>query len=586
MALTLPFTLPQIIRTHKKKTIVAVIVILLAGLGIWRLTRPAQPVYVTAVATKGDLRQTVEAVGTVVSERELELRFGASGIVSSVSVREGDRVVAGQRLAQLKAGSLGANVASQQAALASSMADLQAMEEGSRPEDIAISQADLDNKKAALAAAEQTLESSELNITQSQQQLDTIRAEANVNLAGQVSTSFSTINEQLITVENALSTIDDVLSRTDVNDAVVKSRPQAPGEIRAQQRTAADAITAARAVATRAGTDYQAAIGALGTARDAANGGSVAINALFSLISSLQESQYFSTSARESLKTSIATDRSAIQDAAGNISSALSSLQNAAAAYDTKIAAQQSTIINLQGARDKAKTDILTYQSGVRSAEAALRLKQAGARQTDLDAARARVRQAQANLARTQADYGDTILTAPVSGIVTHVNIRIGESLPTGAAVTLLGESPYRVEMFVSEIDIPKVALTQSGSIELDAFRGTHFALHVGDIDPSATDKDGVSKYRVRLDFAYPHDELKIGMTGDAEIVTGQRSNVISIPQRAVIENEKGKTIVRVLHDDKTVEEREVETGMEAASGDIEVTGIKEGETVIVLEKK
>jgi HlyD family secretion protein len=174
-----------------------------------------------------------------------------------------------------------------------------------------------------------------------------------------------------------------------------------------------------------------------------------------------------------------------------------------------------------------------------------------------------------------------------VAGIVTHVNIRIGESLPTGPAVTLLGESPYRVEMFVSEIDIPKVTLTQTGSIELDAFRGTDFALRVGDIDPTSTDKDGVPKYRVRLDFVHPHTDLKIGMTGDAAIVTGMRSDVVSIPQRAVIENDEGKQIVRVLLDDGKVEEKPVETGMEGESGDIEIlSGIADGDVVIVLEKK
>ncbi len=584
MAFRLP--IPQVFRTHKKKTIAGIILLILLGFGISRALRPAQPEYVTAVAEKSDLRQTVEAVGTVVSERELELRFGASGIVSNVFVREGDKVQAGQRLAQLKATGLAASIASQQAALASAMADLRAMEEGTRPEDIAIAQADLDNKKSSLLAAQQTLASAEQNITQSQQQLETIRSEANVNLAGQVTTSLSTVNEQLTTVENSLSTIDDVLSRTDVNDAVTKSRPQAPGEINAQKNAALDAIAAARSLTARAGTDYQAALGALGSARDAANGGSAAINALFSLISSLQETQYFTASARETLKASIATDRSAIQDAAGNISSGLSSLQNAAASYDTKIAAQQSTIVSLQGTRDKAKTDILTYESGVRSAEAALRLKQAGSRQTDIDSARARVRQAQANLARTQADFGDTVLTAPVNGTVTSVNIRIGESLPAGAAVTLLGESPYRVEMFVSEIDIPKVQLTQSGSIELDAFRGTNFKLRVGDIDPAATDKDGVPKYRVRLDFVYRHDTLKIGMTGDAEITTGMRPAVVHVPLRSVIEDEDGKDIVRVLKDDGSVEERSVTTGMEGESGDIEVSGVQEGEVVVVLEKK
>lgn len=250
------------------------------------------------------------------------------------------------------------------------------------------------------------------------------------------------------------------------------------------------------------------------------------MDALFSQISSLHETQYINSTVLESIKTSIASNRSRIQDAAAAISSELASLQNASAGYESKISAQSTSVILQQGIRDKAEADILTYEAAVRSEDAQLRLKKAGARQVDIDAARARVSQASANLARSRANYSDTILTAPVSGTITHVNVRIGEFTPSGAAITLLGESPYRVEMFVSEIDIPKVKLAQSGSIALDAFRDAALPLRVGDVASAATDKDGVSKYRVRLDFARPDGDAKIGMTGDAAIVTGARAGM------------------------------------------------------------
>lgn len=574
------------LRHHKKKSIALTIGAVLLLFAIWGITRPKAPEYVTAVAERGDLRQIVEAVGTIVSERELELRFAATGIVQQVFVREGDRVTAGQKLAQLKAGSLAASIGSQAAALASAQADLRALEEGNRPEDIAIAEADLQNKRAALQSAKQTLASAELNIGQSEAQLTTLKQEASVNLAGQVSTSLSGLSGDLTSIENSLAVIDDILARTDVNDALVKGTPASKGLLQGQKRAAVTSIASARASAVSAAGDYQAALKVLVTAKNVADESIRTMDSLFSLISGLPETQYFSASARETVKNMIGSERSSMQTASSSLSSALSALQNASATYDTRISSQESSVVTSKGTRDKAKIDIMTYESNVRSAEAQLQLKRAGARQTDIDSARARVRQAQANLAGSQAQFNDTILTAPVNGTVTHVNIRIGESLPTGAAVTLLGESPYRTEMFVSEIDIPKVKLTQSGSIELDAFRGTHFTLRVGDIDPAATDKDGVPKYRVRLDFLHRYGELKIGMTGDAEIVTGERADVVSIPQRAVIEDDDGNDIVRILQDDQTVEERPVETGMEGASGDIEVTGVKEGEVVIVLIKK
>ena len=85
------------------------IVLPLVGLTALAL-QPAPPEYITAAAERGELRQTVEAVGTVISERDLNLQFPISGIVSEVLVKEGDRVTAGQALARLRAGNIAADI--------------------------------------------------------------------------------------------------------------------------------------------------------------------------------------------------------------------------------------------------------------------------------------------------------------------------------------------------------------------------------------------------------------------------------------------------------------------------------------------
>jgi len=170
------------------------------------------------------------------------------------------------------------------------------------------------------------------------------------------------------------------------------------------------------------------------------------------------------------------------------------------------------------------------------------------------------------------------------------VDLKEGELLSTSfaseAAITMLGDSPYRVEMFISEIDIPKVAVSQTGSIELDAFKGEPFILKVSELDPVSTDVDGVPKYRAKLDFLEQNDKQRIGMTGDAEIYTDFMADVVIIPGRAVYKGEDGKDMVRILTEDGEIEERGVLIGMEGEGGDVEViVGVDEGEEVIVLIK-
>ena len=127
--------------------------------------------------------------------------------------------------------------------------------------------------------------------------------------------------------------------------------------------------------------------------------------------------------------------------------------------------------------------------------------------------------------------------------------------------------------------------LSQTGSIDLDAFPNEEFVMKVSEIDPTATNKDGVSKYRVKLDFPTQDMRLKIGMTGDAEIYTNFREDVVHIPGRAVFTDGNGNEIVKIMENGDVVE-RKIKTGMEGEGGDVEVVdGIEEGETIILLIK-
>ena len=579
-------TLPPFVSRHRWKLLIGGIAVLLVGGIIVLATRPKQPEYVTAQAKQSDLRQTVEAVGTVISEHDLKLQFPSAGVVLQVYVKEGDTVKVGQTLVSLRAGSYAADISSAAADVQSAQAQLKALQEGSRPEDIAIVEADVLSKRSALETAKTSLKTAEDSLNRSRNKLDALHAEASVSLAGTVGTSRSAVTEQLTILQNALSRVIDVFNNNTVQDAIIKSNSANYNLLQAQIRSAQADMNAVsgRAVGIQS---IEEASRLLSDARLAASGAADTVSRAFDIIAGLSTTSSFQTSDQEGYKTTLSTQRTNAQGAIASLDLAQKTVGDAAAGYMTRIATEEANLAAAQGARDKASNDIATYQAALQSAEAQLALKRAPARQTDIDAAQARVRQAYASLQRARALYQNNLLIAPISGTVTAVNVKAGEITPQGPVITMLGDTPFRVEMFVSEIDIPKVQLSQTGSIELDAFRGTHFQLHVSEVDRAATDKDGVSKYRIKLDFLYPHTELKIGMTGDAEIVTGLRQNVVTVPARAILENDDDKKTVRVQKEDGTLEEREVSVGMEGEGGDTEISvGVNEGETVIVLVKK
>lgn len=574
------------LKAHWKLVVLAIVIGLPSlALANFLFSEP-EPEVITDTVRQGDLTQTVEAVGTIISEKDLELKFPVSGIVRELLVDEGDVVEAGQVLARLRGASLEAAVTSAQARLTTAYAELRVLEEGSRPEDIAIAEAELENKQAALELAQSRYQSAITSLERAEAKLVSLQSEAEIALQGEVAIASSTLSKELSTAQTALGVIEDVFEDTIVQNIVIQSQPYEftliETRIDSLQPALRSAITNFRSV-----DDYREALTALQTARVLAGDASAVVQDAYTFIANEPETGLFDYTKRESLKGTLATQKTNMQTALSNIDAAVRTLQNKSATYETQIAAEQSAVTNATNSRDQAQIDIQTFRTAVQISQANLNLKRAGSRQADIDASRGRVQQARADLQRAQADLDDTYLRAPIDGVITKVNLKEGEFTPgqfseTQAAITILGSSPYRLEVFAAEIDIPKVRIGQSGTVLLDAFPGRDFPLVVSEVDPAATIVDGVPKYRIVLDFEQPDEGFKIGMTGDTDIITDTKRGVLYVPARAVVTNEVGDTVVRIIDDDGIVDVP-VTTGLETIT-DIEITsGLQAGDEIIVL---
>ncbi|MFH1443937.1 MAG: efflux RND transporter periplasmic adaptor subunit [Candidatus Peregrinibacteria bacterium] len=560
---------------------------LLFALLLWYIFSPVQPEMITDVVRRGDLVQKVEAVGTITSDRDVNLKFPITGIMSAISVKEGDKVIAGQELAKLRNESFAADLAAASAQWRQAQASYQELVEGTRPEDIVIAEAEVANKRAALEAARADLVSAEDKLRTSEQKLQTIRSEADTNLAGYITTSSSACTQQISLTKTSLSTLDDIFINSIITDMAKQYRTTSYNIFRSDwtlAQSALDAFLCAGGFMT-----YDAALETMQRATVIITQATNVLQEAYALIADLPITTAYDTATREANKTSIGTEKASVQEAASAINTAMSDLRDASASYDTSVATEENTYAAAKAAKQTAESAIITYETSLRTQEAQLALKKAGPRETQLAASRANMNAVGANVAKARAKLEDSIIRAPADGIITKVDFKEGEFTgdPDNAnhSITMLGASPFRVEMFLSEVDIPKVQLSQSGSIELDAFPGVNYALKVTSIEPGPTKIDGVSKYRVSLNFVYPHDEFKIGMTGDAEIITGERKDVLLAPVRSVIQKNGEGKVIRILENGKVVD-KPVTTGMESDTDVEVVTGLTEEETVIVLIKQ
>lgn len=584
-----PYLLPlwSVIKVHRWKTIIFTVGVLVVGSGAYAVFTPSKPEYITEVSRRGDLVQTVEAVGTVISDRDLELQFRNIGIIAQVLVKEGDTVKAGQKLASLRSGDLAAGVSAAYARVKELEASLRALQEGTRPEEIKVAEAQLLNRIAALDIARTTLRNADESMETAQVKLDALKQEASISLSGQMIQAPLIASQNITTTEQSLGSIETIFLRSNVQDILDRESKNSNLQNIRDESSRIDTLINNIIQKTFSTADYKQIINLLSEYKIIIERAYNNISDAYNLLVSLPEVPYlsFSYTEKDAYRVTLAGNRTQIQAALSNVENWIKTFRDATANFDTRIANEESAFTSAKGTRERAAADITNYETSIRIDEAQLALKRAGNRKTDIDAAQARLRAAYAEVARANANLLDTVINAPSNGRITKVNIKAGEATPSGAAITMLGESPYRIEIFASEIDIPKIKYSQAATIELDAFPDVNYKLSVGEIDETQTIIDGVAKYRVKLDFVFPHDEFKLGMTGDTVINSDERKNIIIIPSRSVLEDASRK-YVRVLNNEVTIIEKNVETGMEGEGGDMEIIkGLDEGEKVIILVK-
>lgn len=235
---------------------------------------------------------------------------------------------------------------------------------------------------------------------------------------------------------------------------------------------------------------------------------------------------------------------------------------------------------------------VKTHDSTIAAAEADLNLKKAAARPADLAAAQASVDQA-------QALYENTVLRAPSSGTVVHVDTKLGERADAQKEVIVIQDvDNLHVEANINETNIAKVKLGLPVVMTLDAFGPeVLFTGKVIEIDPSATTTDGVVNYKIKTSINPPcekgatcaitNDMVRPGMNANMNINAWEHQNILSIPKAAIDQRADG-AYVRIVTDDKNdaFEWRKIEVGALGDGNMIEVaSGLNDGEKVAVGEK-
>ena len=227
-------------------------------------------------------------------------------------------------------------------------------------------------------------------------------------------------------------------------------------------------------------------------------------------------------------------------------------------------------------ALERAKT---SFARGLISQQA---LEDADAR---YNAAVSQVTVAKAQLASTQArldelkvNLANTVLTAPMDGVVSRRNLDPGAFAGTQTpVVSLVDISTVRLIANLVERDFKRVEPGGQATVEVDAFPGERFVGRVSRVAPVFDPATRTATMEIQI--PNPGFRLKPGMYARVRLTADRKANALAVPRNAVVDINGRRGVYTI--DGDVARFVAVETGL--SDGDfIEVTqGIEEGTRLV-----
>lgn len=197
------------------------------------------------------------------------------------------------------------------------------------------------------------------------------------------------------------------------------------------------------------------------------------------------------------------------------------------------------------------------------------------------------ISQAKINLNNSWLSYQKTTptVTSPMAGMITNI------SYAPGMTISGTEESSQRVAVIkakgnplasfnLSEIDVNKVKIGQKATVKLDSLTDKTFTGKVMTIDKVGTTTSGVTNYPVVIQLDTQAEDLLPNMAATANIIIDSKDNVLLIPTSA-LKTSGNQTVVQVMKGKQT-QNVSVETGLASDSQTEIISGLAEGDTIVI----
>ena len=192
---------------------------------------------------------------------------------------------------------------------------------------------------------------------------------------------------------------------------------------------------------------------------------------------------------------------------------------------------------------------------------------------------------AQYSLDSTLETLETTAITAPWNGIISAVNIDVGQHINLNtSAIEIINPTVVEIDGAVDEIDVLYLREGATASITLDALPGQTLEGSVSEIATQSTNQQGVVTYPISIRVETNGMQLPQGLTAVASIVLREDNNVLLIPLDALY-GSFDNPLVRVSINGQ-IKERSVELGNTDDFWVAIISGVAESELIVIQSQQ
>lgn len=369
--------------------------------------------------------------------------------------------------------------------------------------------------------------------------------------------------------------LEENLANSELSLSVTQSRTQL--ELDAARRNLEEADTSARIEQSRMEDQAASALKSYEEARESMNrAGSSYGNAnrnSTEIRLALEDYQAQLAQVHEQLKLLPETGASISgSDAADNaaLEAEAARLEQLITEYQLKYSTAQETEKGLKSVYDQAVTAVnnaydayqkvlQSQEDTIRSGNSTLQSRQDSLTSSQLNASTSGISDQQ-QIDRYLEQIEACSVTAPISGVVTAVNLETGEGYNGGTIVTIEDISSYEVTVEIDEYDISKIEVGQRVVIKTNGTGDLELEGKVISIAPRATGGSTVT-YTVKTSIDTPCEDLRMDMTAKLSIIISSKENVLTVPYAAVQTAEDGSYYVEVIDEDGAAAAGQPESG-------------------------